>query len=214
MKKIVILLTGLLLTQPIWAQETFYSGSVNVGENFGADWESANMQFQGTMENAPPVHSIKLRASNFNLTGEYGLFDFLGVGLIGRIDNYYVSEDEYIKTVPSAADEQAGAVVNIHFISQRHLDLLAGIDAGFSQLDYALNDYDIRTLISGYGTWGDIHATGRWYFGQVGINLSLYGATSNYDNLHSDKTPAGEYLVSSFKTMACGIGFGLQYRIL
>jgi hypothetical protein len=208
----MILLTALFFAPTIWAQETFYKGAFVASENFGADWDMINIDFRALPENTAQHLSIKSLASGFNLRAEYGLSDFIGVGIVGAIDNYYLSENQYIQTVPSVSDEGIKATLNLHFINTRPLDLYGGIDYGVSQLDYLMNDAS-HTIIMGYGACGNIHATGCWHFGQLGLNLSLFASMINYNDLQSTLIPSEEYIVTKLKTMGYGASIGIQYNV-
>jgi len=208
----MILLAAVFSASVIWAQATFYRGAFVASENFGADWDMINIHFRALPENTSQNLSVKSLASGFNFRAEYGLSDFIGVGLVGAIDNYYLNENQYTKTVPYVSDENIKATLNLHFITTRPIDLYGGIDYGISQLDYLMKDAS-NTIIMGYGTCGNIHATGCWHFGQVGLNLSMFASMINYNDLRSTLTPSGEYIINQLKTMGYGASIGIQYNV-
>jgi hypothetical protein len=212
MKKLSVLLLGLALTQFVNAQKSFYSGAFLISANYGVDGNVTNQHYFNPSENSAQTLNGTTPASNFNATAEVGVLNWLGLGLIARFDNYYMTNNQVTNTTPSAGAVDLGGTVNIHVIRFTHLDLLAGYDWGVSQFTYHTND-GFGTKAYGNGTWSDIHATGRIYFDRFGVNLSLYAPTMNYNNLQNSGTPAGTYIVNYWKSTGYGASVGLQYRL-
>lgn len=202
-----------MLTGMVSAQKSFYSGALVFSTNFGVDGNVADQHYFNQSEGAAQTLNGTAPASSYSVGAEYGLLSFLGLGLIGRFD-YYVSENNQVtQTTPSAGAVDLGGTANIHLIRWYHLDLFAGADWGISQFTYHVND-GLNTTAHGTGNWSDIHATGRVYFGRLGVNLCLYAPTMSYSSIKSNNAPAGEYIVDYWKSTGYGASIGLQYRIL
>jgi hypothetical protein len=213
MKKLCVFILSLTLMQFVHAQKSFYSGAVVFSGNFGIDGNTANQHYFNQPENSGQTLNGSAPASNFNLTGEVGVFNWLGLGLIGRFDNYYMQNNEITHTNTTAGAVDLGGTVNIHIVRITPLDLFAGYDWGFSQFTYYVND-GLNTKAYGSGNWSDIHITGRVYFGNhLGVNLSLYAPTMSYSSLHNNNSTAGEYIVDYWKSTGYGASVGIQYKL-
>jgi len=212
MKKLSVLILALALTQFINAQQSFSSGALVFSANYGVDGNTVNQHYFNQSESSAQTLNGMAPASNFNLTGEFGLLNWLGIGLIGRFDNYYMMDNEVTHTRPSAGAVDLGGTANIHIIRFTHLDLLAGYDWGVSQFTYHVND-GLNTTAYGKGNWSDLHATGRVYFDRLGVNLSLYIPTMSYNNLQNNNSTTGEYIVNYWKSTGYGASVGVQYRL-
>jgi len=195
------------------AQKSFYGGALVISANYGIDGNTADQHYFNQSEESAQTLNGTAPASNFNIAAEYGLLSFLGVGLVTRFDNYFSENNQVTKTTTTAGAFDLGGTVNLHIIRIPHLDIFAGADWGVSQFTYHMND-GLNTSAYGDGNWSDIHATGRVYFGRLGVNLSLYMPTMSYSSLQNNNSPAGEYVVNYWKSTGYGASVGLQYRIL
>ena len=211
MKKHGAIIIALVLTQLVSAQSSFNSGAFVLSANFGVDGNLTSQHYFNAAENNAQTLNGTVAASNFNIAGEFGLLKWLGLGVIARVDKYYMNNNEVTNTTPGAGAIDLGGTANIHFLRFKHFDLLGGYDLGISQFTYHVNN-GVNTMATGNGTWSDIHATGRVYFNRFGVNLSLYTPTINYSSLKSSNTPAGEYVVNYWKSTGYGASIGLQYR--
>ena len=213
MKKIGVLILSIALAQFVYAQSSFYSGALVFSANYGVDGNVTNQHYFNPSENSAQTLNGMTSASNFNITGECGVFNWLGLGLIGRFNDYYMQSNEVTKTSPSAGSVDMGGTVNLHIIRFSHLDVLGGYDWGVSQITYHDND-GVNTTSYGNGTWSDFHITGRLYAKRLGVNLNLYAPTMNFSNIQSSNTPTGEYILNYWKSSGYGASIGLQYRLL
>lgn len=149
---------------------------------------------------------------NWNVGIEYGLLNWLGIGLQAKFDSYVHDTG----SVSSALGFEIGAIANAHIIRAKHFDLLAGIDIGYSSLtiNYKDNGLVSNFQVYGSGSWFDFHITPRLYFGRFGINLNFYLPVINYPNLSTNLQQVNESVAASWKGNGFGTTFGLQYRIL
>lgn len=213
MKKLSVLLLAVILTHQVSAQKSFYTGAFVFSANFGIDGNVADQHYFNQPEGSAQTLNGMAPASNFNIGAEYGLFNFLGLGLVGRFDNYFSENNQITKTTTSAGAVDLGGTVNLHLLRMPHMDIFLGGDWGVSQFTYHVND-GLNTMAYGNGNWSDIHATGRLYFDRLGVNLSLYIPTMSYSNLQNNNSSTGEYIVNYWKSTGYGASIGLQYRIL
>jgi hypothetical protein len=213
MRKLLLVLACCATVGFATGQKSFQGGSFVLNANLGFDGNVANEHyFYGPEANAQTLNGTA-NASDFSMGAEYGLFNWLGIGAIGRIDNYYTQNNQVTQSTTAQGAADLGVTGNIHVIRWQHLDLLAGYDYGFSHFTYFTNDRDGVTSTSD-GHWSDIHATGRVYFGRLGFNICLYVPTFTYSTFKSSDMPLGEYTVSYWKSTGYGASVGIQYRIL
>jgi hypothetical protein len=212
MKKLSVILLVIMMVYQASAQKSFYSGAFVFSANYGIDGNIANQHYFNQSENTAQTLNGMAPASNLSLDAEYGLLSWLGVGVVGRFDNYFSENNQVTNTTTTAGAVDWGVTGNIHFLRMSHFDLFAGLDWGISQFTYHINN-DINTMASGNGNWSDIHATGRLYFGRLGVNLSLYVPTMSYSSLQSSNYSAGEYVVNYWKSTGYGASVGLEYRL-
>jgi hypothetical protein len=212
MRKLSVILLVILLTHLAGAQKAFYGGAFVLSANFGVDGNTANQHYFNQPENTAQTLNGTAPASNFSFAAEYGLLNIIGVGLIGRFDNYFSENNQVTGTSPTAGAVDLGGTVNLHFLRMKHFDLLAGVDWGVSRFTYHVND-GLNTMAYGNGNWSDIHTTARLYFERLGFNLSLYVPTMTYISLQNNNSSAGEYIVNYWKSTGYGASIGVQYRL-
>jgi hypothetical protein len=195
-------------------QKSFYSGALILSSNFGTDGNMANQRYFNGAENTAQTLNGTAPSSDFSMGLEYGLLEWLGIGAIGRIDNYFVQQNMVTETSPTEGAADIGATANIHVLRWKHLDLFGGYDFGLSHLTYIYNMHNgVNASSVSNGTWSDIHATGRLYFSRLGINLSLYVPSMSYSSFRTSNTSIGEYTINYWKSTGYGASLGLQYRI-
>lgn len=213
MKKLLLLLSLIGFNLSLIQAQSFSRGSFILGANLGIDGNFADRHYFNSSENSAQTLNNTAPASDFNITAEAGVFKWLGVGLIGRYNSYFPEANGVTQTTPDERAFDLGVTGNLHILSVAQLDLLAGIDYGFSHLTFNTNNYSNTTSAS-YGSWGDIHATARVYFGRLGVNATLYVPMMNYRSFTSSNTNPGDYIIDDWKSTGYGASIGLQYRIL
>jgi|ERR1700722_19538980 len=207
MKKFLLVLISIVLLQQVNAQ-SFGKGSIVISANYGLDGYKIQEHNVNKASNGTQDTTTAAASTNFNIGVEYGLFRWLGVGIQGKLDNYF-----HDNNISDAIGFELGALINIHLIRANHFDLLVGFNLGFSNLtiDYPINNYQVY----GSGGWSDFHITPRIYFGRFGINLNLYFPSISYPNLTTNVDAYNQYVSLSWKTAsAFGATFGIQYRII
>lgn len=213
MKKLILsLVAGIAASSFTFAQKSFHTGALVISANYGVDGNVTNMRFNAP-ENSAQTLNGTTNASNFNLAAELGIFGWLGIGAIGRFDNYYSQNNVLTRSSPTAGAVDVGGTINLHIIKVSFLDLFAGYDYGYSHLNYNTHNSD-GTTSSADGHWSDIHATARLYIGRFGVNLCLYTPMLSYTSFRNSNMNLGDYTINYWKSTGYGASIGLQYRIL
>ena len=202
-----------LMAQNSSAQKSFYKGAFVINVNAGTDGNVADQHYFSPPENAALTLDNTALASDYSLGGEYGLLNWLGIGAIMRVDNYYMTQNQLTQSMPTQGAFDIGATANAHFLKWKHFDFLAGYDYGFSRLTYYTNN-SINTTFTSPGHWSDVHLTGRIYFGRLGVNLTLFTPSMTYSKFKASNMDFGDYALNYWKSTGYGASIGLQYRIL
>lgn len=211
-----LLLSGLmcfLFAQDVASQNSFYKHALVVNVNMGTNGNVANQHYFSPPDNAALTLNGTALASDYSVGGEYGLLNWLGAGIIMRLDNYYMTQNEFAQSNPTEGAFDIGATANIHLLRMKHLDILGGYDYGFSRLTYNTHN-SINTTYTSNGSWSDIHISGRIYFGRLGANLTLFIPAATYHNFKASNMSIGDYALNYWKSTGYGASIGLQYRIL
>ncbi|HTA26482.1 MAG TPA: hypothetical protein VK809_01745 [Bacteroidia bacterium] len=213
MKKLLLGLSvsilGFSFFNPCSAQ-TFQSGSLIVSLTYGFDIYST--QYNQVNNYLSPPQTISstggAASGNVNLGAEFGVTNWLGLGLQGKFDSYL-----HKSNFQSANGGEYGILINFHIIRHLHFDLLGGFDVGGSQLTLTSND-GTNDQVYGSGSWFDIHFTSRVYIGKFGFSATLYFPSINYSNLTSNVSGYNEFVIASLKAHGEGLNFGVQYHFL
>jgi hypothetical protein len=210
--KWVVLVCYIISAHYCFAQKSFYSGAFVINANLGIAANATRQQVLASPDNAAQTLNGTAASSDYSLGAEFGLFNWLGVGFIARIDNYFTQQNQTSESSITRGATDIGATGNIHIIKWKHLDAFAGYDFGIASITYNSNS-GVTSPQTTTGTWSDIHATGRFYFNRFGFNLSLYVPGMSYNNFRLG-TNFGQYTVNNWKSTGYGASLGLQYRIL
>jgi len=194
------------------AQKSFSSGALIFNTNVGVEGNITRQHFINGSESQAQTLNNTAPASNYSVGLEYGLFNWLGIGAIGRIDNYSMQDNGTTPSTATAGAADIGGTANIHLLKTAHFDFFAGYDLGLSHLTYTTND-GVHASSTANGTWSDMHITGRIYLGRLGINLCLYAPGTTYSNFKASNTSVGTYALNYWKSSGYGASAGLQYRL-
>jgi hypothetical protein len=206
MKKLLVLLGSVAIIQQANAQ-SFQRGSLVISANCGIDANHLVQQQVNKYTNKTIDTTGGAASTNFNIGAEYGVTNWLGLGLQFKLDHYL-----HDTNVTSATGFEIGIIANLHIIRAQHFNLVAGIDLGYSNLVINLTTDNYQ--IYGSGSWGDLHITPRLYFGRFGVNLNLYFPFINYPSLSTNVAEYNEYIDNSWKSSGFGLTAGIQYRII
>lgn len=217
MKKIFIL-TGLaFLFLANLSAQSFEQGTkvIELQYEFGAYKTSTHDKVNNTTDDNNGAAS-----KIFNASCEYGVLNWLGVGLKLQYDNYFTDPDTIHHTFPQA-DEivdpkissfDVAAMGNVHLVRKDHFDLVFGANFGVSFFSYHVNDA-LATQANGTGSWIDLHLTPRFYFGNhFGMHLNFGYANFNYPNVKAKNSTQSSINAFSLKGSGANIGIGFQYR--
>lgn len=198
------------------AQESFHKHALVLSADWGGDdFFNLNEKYNLYTITGPVSQAATGTAgsTNFNFSGEFGLLSFLGVGLQARIDNYIVNK-EASGYQPTAAGGEIAALVNLHIIRVHRVDFMIGGVFGASKFTYSVDSSNNK--VSGIGSYADLHATVRYYFGRFGLNASLYLPFSNFPSLSGDNINwgVGENVLSQWAAKGIGFNIGIQFRFL
>jgi hypothetical protein len=217
MKKLLFFIPAIIVSQLSKAQDkpkSFDSHNLVVSADYGFEAYSTQQQYTVQGLGTQKTINSSLSSTNGNLSAEFGLFKWLGIGIQGKLDNYSIAKDSNGYT-PKAASGELGALLNIHLLRLEKIDLLVGVNVGFSTFNYSNSTNSFNYSYSGNGLWTDAHATLRYYFGRFGLNLSAYIPFTGYQGLagsYSDwKT--GQEVLNNWKNSGGGFSVGIQYRL-
>jgi len=210
---IALFIFSFTLFTPCSAQ-TFQTGSLIVSAAYGFDVYSLREHEIETYTSPAGTKEVNSGAAsgNINVGGEYGVTNWLGLGLQFKFDNY-LHKDSGNTGIQSAYGFEYGAIINFHIVRHLHFDLLGGLDLGLSSLTLTSND-GYNDQIYGKGGWFDIHFTTRVYIGKFGFSATLYFPTINYPTLTSNNQTFNTYIIDSWHASGTGLNIGVQYHFL
>jgi hypothetical protein len=211
MKKIILVLLAFTALQ-INAQ-SFYKGALVADLAYGFDIYSVKSH-QAYKYNPPAPHDTTDGAASTapSLGLEYGVLNWLGIGIRGKYDTYVTSKDKTTGIKPTANGGEIGLTVNFHAVRKDVFNLVGGFDVGYSNFVYRSNDI-VGTEAYGGGSWFNIHITPRFYFGRFGISTSINIPFINYPSLTTSNHNINNYITEwSWKATGFGMNFGIQYR--
>ncbi len=145
-----------------------------------------------------------------SLLYERAILNWLGVGAKIGINDYFTSVDSITHTKPVVQAIDASVLVNAHFVRSKHVDLLAGFTAGYSNLNYEARDASISSAKGG-GLIFDLHFQPRFYFGKhIGMFINLAYINYNYQNMDFQNTSLKIDDVLQLKGGGVNFGLGIQ----
>jgi hypothetical protein len=216
MMKIITFVLVLFAVTSVFAQapeNSFYKGALVIDANTGLDIYSVKQHYEikGTTYSKDTTNAAGSHGPNFGI--EYGVLNWLAVGVRYKYDTYYTGKDKYTGITPSVFGTELGLSVNAHPVRVKHFDLITGINFGHSGLKYHTHDA-FGTEIYGSGTWVDLHVIPRVYFGPVGISINFSVPFINYKNMTTSDDHLNSFFFSSWKATGFGLGIGVSFRFL
>jgi hypothetical protein len=210
MKKIVVCFSAFIFSFSLTSKaQTFQRGSLIVSASYGFD--IYHLQLHEVNNYYTPPQTVNTTggagSGNANLGAEFGVTNWLGLGVQFKLDSYLHSSN-----VTQANGFEGGLIINAHIVRHLHFDFLAGLNLGASSLTITWND-GYNDQIYGSGSWGDFHITTRIYFGKFGVSATLYFPTINY-NLSSNNEIFNTYIADTWKASGEGLNIGVQYHFL
>lgn len=207
-RKIISGLAIIAACHSAWAQKSFEKGVnvVSVGGDLGVYQYTSVVKSTGKIKNDGAANKM------LNLQYERGILNWLGGGIKLQYCNYFTSTDSTTKTRPSVTSFDAALVVNAHVVRTRRIDLLAGINLGYTHLTYSANDQNISQAKGG-GTIFDMHVQPRFYFGEhIGMFVNLAYVYYGYGSLDFQNTQTKVADAMSLKGGGINFGLGVQAK--
>lgn len=216
MLKKLILAAVLFTTVNVFAQspdKSFYKGALVIDLNTGLDIYAVKQHYEikGTNYSKDTTNAAGSHGPHFGV--QYGVLNWLGVGLKYKYDTYYTSADKHTGIRPSVFGQEFGLVVDAHPVRVKHFDLITGFDLGYSSMTYHTHD-QWGTEIYGSGSWFNLHVIPRVYIGPVGLSINFNVPFIRYNNLTTSSDNLNAILFSKWKATGFGIGCGISVRLL
>jgi hypothetical protein len=217
MKKLITILSGVILSfvisQNIFSQ-SFTSGSLLLHFNVGIEALNTELKYKLKSTNFDTLIKDQAGNSNYYLGIEYGLFKWLGIGIKGKVNNYFTEKDKYTGNTPTAHSFDIAFTVRAHLFRTNHFDLPIGLSMGGSSLTYNNNNPNDPITIYGKGSYFDLHIQPMFYIKRIGLNLYIGLPSINYSDMSTNKDVLNQYIIANWKGKGIILGAGIQYRIL
>jgi hypothetical protein len=214
MKKLFILFASVVVVELASAQESFYKHALVISAGLGGDGYVITEKYTVANTLLSYTASFNVASSSYPFSVEYGIGKRIGIGIVGKVDNYHLKKDSVSGYQPTAIGFEYGVMVNYHFIRSGHLDFFAGLNLGASAFTWNMDTSNDQ--LYGKGGWGDIHATLRYYFGRFGLFASISFPTMNYTNLTTNNASLNtimQYIPTTWEAKGATFHIGIQYRI-
>ena len=211
MRKLIVLVFVCLSFVSL-GQKSFSKGSIVIDLNanlgiYNTVAQDSVGRAEGTKETDKAVPYA------FALGFEYGVLDFLSVGIKGQLSTYLQGSDSTGKPRPTVKGSDIVLVVNSHLVRTKRFDLVFGGNFGYSNLKFKSNDAN-GSMAKGGGVAYDIHLTPRLYFSKnFGMFSSLAYAGVSYKKLKfSDNVRKYTETVSlKGSGVNCALGFQVTF---
>jgi hypothetical protein len=164
------------------SQKSFSKKSIVIDLN--ANFGIYNTVAQDSSDRAEGKRSTdKAAPYSFALGVEYGVLDYLSVGIKGQTSTYLQGKDTTGGPVATVKGNDIVLVVNGHLVRTKRFDLVFGGNVGYSAIKFKGNDTK-QSMIKGGGIAYDLHLTPRLYFSKnFGMYFSLAFAGNSYKKL-------------------------------
>jgi hypothetical protein len=217
MKKLITNFSGVILSfvisQNIFSQ-SFTSGSLLLHFNVGIEALNTELKYKLKSTNFDTLIKEQAGNSNYYLGIEYGLFKWLGIGIKGKVNNYFTEKDKFTGNTPTAHSFDIAFTLRAHLFRIKYFDLPIGISIGGSSLTYNNNNPNDPITIYGKGSYFDLHIQPMFYIKRIGLNLYIGLPSINYTNMSTNKDVLNQYIIANWKGKGVILGAGIQYRIL
>jgi hypothetical protein len=145
---------------------------------------------------------------------EYGLFNWLGIGIKVRYDDYITSKDSITHLRPSVTGYDVLVNANLHVIKTKHLDIPIGLGYGYSGIQYNVPQDTLARNLKGQGAIFDVHMDPRLYFGEhFGINFHVAYTYFGYPSvIYNDNKNGTSVNTTHLTATGLNLGIGLQIK--
>lgn len=207
MKKITLVVVA-LVSLKVTAQKSFERGTNVIG--LGADLGYYN--YTSTIASTAESESNAALNKMLNLQYERGVANWLGIGAKIQLCDYFTSRDSVTGAKPQVRALDAMLLVNGHFIRAKYVNMLIGVNGGYSTLNWEARDQAVSNAKGGGFTF-DVHLQPRFYFGKhVGMFLNLAYTHYSYKDMDFDNTFTHISDILDLKGGGVNFGLGLQVK--
>lgn len=192
-----------ILSVNLSAQKSFEKNNnvISIGGDLGI------YQYVSKVSSNPKSETNLAANRLLSLQYERGILNWLGIGAKFQYGNYFTSEDSVTKTKPSIKAYDGTILVNAHFVRTKRVDMLAGFNIGYSQMNWEARDQAISEAKGG-GLTFDLHLQPRFYFGDhVGMFINLAYIHYSYQNMDFKNTYTN--VPDLLQLTGGGVNFGL-----
>ena len=206
-KKIIIALTMLVSLSGV-AQKSFEKKTnvILVGADLGL------YNYVSKVASNPKSNSNAAANKMLNLYYERGILNWLGVGAKIQLSDYFTEKDSITNSKPSVKAIDGTLFLNAHFVRTKHVDLLLGVNVGYSNLNWEARDQFISQATGG-GLMYDIHFQPRFYFGKhIGMFINTAYVQYDYQNMDFKNTITNISDVLNLKGGGVNFGLGLLVK--
>ncbi|MGZ3883988.1 MAG: hypothetical protein ACXVPQ_13415 [Bacteroidia bacterium] len=212
MKKAIVLFLISCCVSGFSQTLSFQKKSVVIDLNANLGIYNTTSQDSTSRAQGKPKHD-KGAPYGFALGVEYGVLDWLGIGLKGQTISYIsTTKDSATGLTPSIKANDIALVVNAHLVRKKKFDLVFGGNIGYSHMTFRANDTQ-SGVAKGGGVTYDLHLIPRLYFGKhFGMYFSLSYAGYSYGKLSlSDKD---RQYTDKIKLTASGVNYALGFQVM
>lgn len=214
MKKTTITTIALIASILNVYSQSFSTGSFLISLNTGIEIYNTEYKYQIKNTNFDTIIKDQAGNSNYYLGIEYGLLKWLGIGLKGKINNYFTEKDKYTGNTPTAHSFDVAFTIRAHLFRTNHFDLPIGLSLGGSSLTYNNNDPNYPITVTGKGGYFDLHIQPMLYFKKFGFNLYMGLPSVNYADMTTNRDVINDVIITNWKGKGFILGVGLQYRFI
>jgi hypothetical protein len=205
MKKIVAVLV-FLISLNVNAQKSFEKNANVIA--FGLDLGVYN--YVSKVATNPTSNSSAAVNKMLSLQYERGILNWLGIGAKVQLSDYFTSTDSVTHSKPSVKAIDGTLVVNAHFLRSKRVDMLAGVNFGYSHMNWEARDQAISGAKGG-GLVFDLHLQPRFYFNNhIGMFINLAYVHYGYKNMDFQNTFTTYNDILSLTGGGVNFGFGFQ----
>lgn len=208
--KLLIVLFSLSFSSKTMAQ-SFHKKALVFDAKLGIDVYDTKNVLKLKSTGKDTTETGKAVSRNFGFGLEYGVMDYLGIGIRAKFNRFFAEPDDSTKLDPKHTSLDYMATINYHPIRGKVFNLFAGINIGGSHLNLIFNDIN-KTEVYGDGLYFDIHVSPRIYLKNFGFQFDLGMPLFNYPNISSNNINFNNEVLAKLKGIGYNFGIGIQYK--
>ena len=212
MKIKILLLLFLCLSSVLFSQKSFEKSRIVAGVN----WDLGVYKTEAYLNDFPTIKDDDGAVSSItSVWGEYGVTNWLGIGLKIARSKYFTEKDSVTNIQPTAASNDIGLQLSFHPVRTKKFDLPLVIVLGSSGFKRKSNDVT-NTMASDVGTFYNLSINPRLFFGEkarFGMNLKIGLAGYTYNSMDISDNHNSLSNVYTLTGKGVNFMFGFQYNI-